>query len=562
MEKKQKNLISIFLLIVGVIFILVAGSIFVTTAWKYLPVFVKQMALLVVALGMFGGSYGLSKNEKLTWISQTLFHVGNAFVGFFVIAIMGGVVENNLYGNALKVMAASVAMTVPVIVKVVVKKSAFDFAAFALLVDSMLISGCVALFSIRTYVYLFAAFVVVLALMDAYQQKHGDGDSFDVCVGITYLIHSICYTLLVAGYTLSSMDMNVTERGVHNSLFVGAIVAITGLSYVARDSVTIRVCNSLSQFWLAFVAVYDVLSLAGCEMDGVMLSAILFALSLITVFFGREEMIGLLAAMAVVIPFGQLLFYFLDAFVDLFVGVDGGWSTDYNPYSIIIGVAMFALYIVRVGCDNVFRDWKESKLCKFAAAQMGIGFVMWMASKMSESWAMVFYLLVATDVLLIGMVCKLMIAKKVMKTLAMMAGIAAMMCQPFVEIPSAYNVEWNCLLVAISIVLFRIIWYDKKDEFSILYYIATCVILGVLLISNLVSGGIGNVLILGMTGMIMLIAAALLNDKKYVIAASVTLILLVLYLTREFWLSIAWWVYLFAAGVVLVLLAVKKAKEA
>ena len=82
------------------------------------------------------------------------------------------------------------------------------------------------------------------------------------------------------------------------------------------------------------------------------------------------------------------------------------------------------------------------------------------------------------------------------------------------------------------------------------------------MIADLISGGIGNVLILGLTGIVMLIVASLQNNKKYVVASSVTLVLLVLYLTREFWLSIAWWVYLFVAGVILVILAIKKAKEA
>ena len=51
------------------------------------------------------------------------------------------------------------------------------------------------------------------------------------------------------------------------------------------------------------------------------------------------------------------------------------------------------------------------------------------------------------------------------------------------------------------------------------------------------------------------------RDKGMLFSSLITpLILIVLYLTRTFWLSIAWWVYLFAAGVGLILYAIKREK--
>ena len=68
-------------------------------------------------------------------------------------------------------------------------------------------------------------------------------------------------------------------------------------------------------------------------------------------------------------------------------------------------------------------------------------------------------------------------------------------------------------------------------------------------------------MILGAVGVIILLAATITYHKDYVIASSVTLVLLVLYVTRDFWLSIEWWVYLFVAGVILVLVAIKQEKD-
>lgn len=562
MEKKQKNLISIFLLVVGVIFILVAGGIFVTTAWKYLPVLVKQLALLVVAGGMFGGSYVLSKNEKLGWIAETLFHLGNAFVGFFVIAVMGGVVENGAVGNAFKVMVASGTMSALVGLKLMIKKSAFDFAAVSLLVDTLLISGCLAFETTFTaYMYWLAGFVIVLAVVDALQQKAKKEDGFALCVGITYLLHACAYSLL-AGFcslTISYADNKLVMDGI---VLLGVVVGITTLSWMVRRNVAIRVLNSLVSVWFTFIAVNGIFHIVSDVEDfGIVMVMVTLIVSVLMVWLKRAEVTGLLIATAVVLPYGQLLFYWMDALLGLFDGIDATWTTTYNPYSFIIGAAIFALYIVEYGCQDILTEWKESKLLKFAGLQMVTGCVMWIASKMTSSWGMVFFLLVTIDMLLMVTILNHETAKRVFQSFAMCAFIFATSCQPFVEIPGAFCVEWNCALVAIGIVLFRHIWYDKKDQFSIPYFITTCVLLAVLLLSNLNDGGIGNVLMLGMTGIVMLIVAAMQNNKKYVIASSTTLIILVLYLTREFWLSIAWWVYLFAAGVVLVLLAVKKAKE-
>lgn len=565
MEKKQKDLISILLLVVGVIFILVAGGIFVTTAWKYLPVFAKQLALLVVAGGMFGGSYLLGKNEKLGWISETLFHVGNAFVGFFVIAVMGGMVENGTEGNAFKVMTASGTMAMICGVKQVFKKSAFDFATLSLLVDAVLIGGCIAFdATINTFMYLLAGWVLVLVLLDVCQVRKGNKGGYALCVGITYLVHAVLYFGLTGLASLSILESYVKAALVWDGIiWLGVAVAISTISYMVRKDVAIRVVNSLVTVWFIFVTANGICNIAS-ENGNFSVSFMITVLltSCLMVWLRRVELISVVVAAAIVIPYGQLLSYWLDAFIGLFEGIDSTWSTAYDPYSIVIGAAMFALYIVKYGCEDMAIQWKESKILKFAGWQMVTGGVMWLASKVTSVWGMTFFLLVALDMMMVSMLFQNKVAKRVFQTFAMFSLVFAVGCQPLVDIPNNFIVEWVCFLMAMGIVLFRIIWYDNREALSMFYYIATCVLLGVLLLSNLASGGLGNVMILGMTGIVILVAAAMQNNKKYVVASSVTLILLVLYLTREFWLSIAWWVYLFAAGVGLVLLAVKKAKEA
>ena len=91
-------------------------------------------------------------------------------------------------------------------------------------------------------------------------------------------------------------------------------------------------------------------------------------------------------------------------------------------------------------------------------------------------------------------------------------------------------------------------------------FIGVCILLGVLLLNNFSVAALPNVLFLGILTFVMLVVATVLKNKRYAIASAGTLALIVLYMTRQFWMSIAWWVYLFVAGVVLVIFAIKKEK--
>lgn len=557
MEKKQKDFISVLLLTVGVIFILVAGSIFVTTAWKYLPVLAKQLALLVVAGGMFGGSYLVSKNDKLAWISEALFHLGNAFVGFFMIAVTGGMFWADKEGNAFKIMLASCIMIIPVIVKLLIKKHSFDFVVMTLLADSVLFSGWVAFQgTIQIFMYLFAGVVMALAVADYMHQKScAADDNFKLCVAIVYLVHAVIYTPFVLLCSIMPDDI-----GWDSLMYVAVIVTTTGISWIIRKEKGVRVCNSLSIFWLVIDTVFFALNMIGDTMDYSLAWLIIAILAaLIMVCLNRVEMIVAVIAFAVVVPYGQLIFYWCDALLGLFEGVDKTWNTIYYPYSVVLGAAFILLYVIHYKHES--NEWPESKIIRFAGMQLLIGMVMWFASKMIETWTMTFFLVSAMNIFMLAILFENATTKKVFTSIALTALVAAMFAQPFVPVPGDYIVEWFCLLITIGIVLFRFIWYDNRNELSVVYFAITCVLLGILLLANLISGGIGNVLILGSIGIVMLIFASVRNNKKYVIASSVTLILLVLYLTRDFWLSIAWWIYLFVAGLVLVFLAVKKAKE-
>ena len=291
MDKKPKNFISILLLTVGVIFILVAGSIFVTTAWKYLPVLAKQMALLVVSAGMFGGSFLTSKNEKLGWISSTLFHLGNAFIGFFVIAVMGGFVDGMVQDNMFRIFVASCGMAMPIVIKLLIKKQAFDFATLIILTNIAFVSGCAAMeTNIKSYMYLLTGLELVMALVDYKTQKADASDrNFRLCVGIIHLIQTSYYFFLAFLYNMPD------DGGPVSTLFMAVVVAVTGLAWVTRKALALRVWNSMAIFLLVPTAIFDLLDLfGGTENNSIVWVLVMIVESVIMIWLARKELIGLL----------------------------------------------------------------------------------------------------------------------------------------------------------------------------------------------------------------------------------------------------------------------------
>lgn len=560
MDVKQKKLISNLLLSVGVIFILIAGSVFVATAWKYIPLFVKQLALLGVSFGMFTGSVVSSKNEKLVIVEHALFYLGTAFVGFFVMAIMGGILNQNFTENAFRMMIANGAMLIPVIAKLLVKKQNLERVMLTFLADSILFSACIAFeASVCVYLTILAGVVSVFSVLDAVDQENNLNGT--TCISILYLFHLICYIPFLMMYVLAEGTDIVSCIG------VAVLVVISLISWKSRGEEGIRICNSFAIVWFIVVSV-----LTECELvnyDGeyeFVWLMIAIIVSVLMVVIRRIEFVIMLAIAAGAIPYLQLFICVIDYFGSSVLDVIGiteqsDWSCTYYPYSIVFMLGFLAYYIMKYGLEEMIENWTEKAIWKLTAFQFVNVISLLLASTMETSFGMVFFLLIAMDMLAVMVVMKKDMIKKVFGTMAMFMGIMSVVLQPFLVIPETFIVEWVCLFGAISIVLFRMIWYDKKEEFSILYFTGTCILLATLLMRNLISGQLMNVLILGLTGIIMLIMAAGYNNRKYVIASSVTLVLLVFYLTKDFWMSIAWWVYLFVAGVVLVLLAIRKAKE-
>lgn len=128
-------------------------------------------------------------------------------------------------------------------------------------------------------------------------------------------------------------------------------------------------------------------------------------------------------------------------------------------------------------------------------------------------------------------------------------------------IPKQILFEKGILIAAIGVWLLGRIFRVKNIDVKVVQFVLNCLLMAALLWHNIEDGELVNVLILGASALGMLLVAVWKNHKGYIILGAVTLILLVLYVTRRFWLSVSWWIYLLIAGVVMITIAVYRERR-
>lgn len=565
MEGNQKNAISKLLMMVGVVFILIAGSIFVTTAWQYLPEWGKQLCLALAAAGLFAGSQVAAKKENLHIAETALYYLGTAFVGFFMISILGGNIDGRsqiaaiqLQTWAFKAGTAGMVMTAPMLFRCVVKKKGMDVGILILLVDSVLVNLSVALsLKVQGFTLLLAILTLVLAVIDYRNVENGIGDTgLGECIFLAYIIHgimSLMCTLLVFSAGIDNVLPGITAA------LVFIIFLATGITNRAREYSIFRVCNSVSLLWLVYVLVDEVNGLLGLTENMRMVSFVAFFLNLIVmVCMKRNEIRYIMLALGIVVPFAQIL-----SCTQMWEAKNS--LAEYLPYSLLLAAA--CVIIGWAEEDKAYRKVAAIQAASYAVQMLmaarciavdGMG-----SRELFPAFVTTFSLLLAQSFMIVSVMAEDRTLKQLMNTFVLGSEVVAMYFIPlsFINLYFIHLAEWICLVTAIGTVIFGRIWDNDKEAVKMLQFVTTCALLFILLIHNLYSGELGCVLVLGLTGIIILLVAAIRNRKEYVIASSVTLIIMALYITREFWLNIEWWIYLFVAGVALVGLAIKKERE-
>lgn len=128
--------------------------------------------------------------------------------------------------------------------------------------------------------------------------------------------------------------------------------------------------------------------------------------------------------------------------------------------------------------------------------------------------------------------------------------------QPFFQVPLILLSEWRMLPLALfSLCLYKGIWRGCEKVLSWVFCatVAVCMLWqGIDVVSGKV---LTDVMVLGIAALVILVVSFWSKSKRWFLLAGITLVTLIIYISRDFWLNLAWWIYLLAVGVILIMLA-------
>lgn len=137
---------------------------------------------------------------------------------------------------------------------------------------------------------------------------------------------------------------------------------------------------------------------------------------------------------------------------------------------------------------------------------------------------------------------------------------AAFWEQPFILWPEVIRME--CTLLPVPLLLWAIgkIWGQTKavNDLQTFGYTVCLVILG---LNGIWTGVVWNALILEGICLAIFFWAQTKQALRWVRISGIIILLAALFMTRAFWLSISWWLYLLAAGIGLIVFAAVREKK-
>ena len=547
-------------MMVGVLCIVVSGGIFVSRNWQYIPDVLKKLTILAVAGGFFGGSYALEKKAKLRIAPVALYYLGVCFTGFSAL----GFITAEMMNSSARGILAMLFMSIPVVYRFIKRKGFGDFFVQLCLCEGMIfcmgnlsetIGYRATVLSVCTYLCLAAGFIYYC------KRELANESNMIVVTIITYVIHVI--------YAVPAVIYGINCWKEFQFCMVPALLLAGSVSilYFTYEHKVLRVFQSMALLLCGtalsvFVFVRLLPDFTGHRGSFVFFASYLIGLGLMLA-LRREELFFINGALALVCTLVQIAEILLK---ESFLKVD---VTCY-PYAISMAVAAVVWFFLKEGYDDRIHFFKIV-ITYFMIGLHSLSCFFWTDYAFHYGVAFLFALAFLLFAFIIDHYLRDgEIPSAICKTFSLIFVIIALIAnqiipttiyaQDGVTVLADFGFEYNMIFMGVGIVLLGKIWYSISRGIRLVQFIGTCILLGITLVHNMAVPALPNVMFLAVLTLVMLVVATILKDKKYAFASAVTLTLIILYLTKSFWMSIAWWVYLFVAGVALVIFAIKKEK--
>ncbi|MBQ8781185.1 MAG: hypothetical protein IJZ72_05885 [Oscillospiraceae bacterium] len=147
------------------------------------------------------------------------------------------------------------------------------------------------------------------------------------------------------------------------------------------------------------------------------------------------------------------------------------------------------------------------------------------------------------------------VLKKWIFTIAAFVPVIAWISQPFFIVPDIIVLEYSIIPFLLFCFAMRYMWKDSLalvDNLTFAVYIISFLIL---FFDAMTGEYVADGLIIVISALAMLIFSFIVKKKKWFILGVAVIVTATLFMSRNFWASLAWWVYLLAAGLLLIAIA-------
>lgn len=142
------------------------------------------------------------------------------------------------------------------------------------------------------------------------------------------------------------------------------------------------------------------------------------------------------------------------------------------------------------------------------------------------------------------------LSNRIITSVAMLVPVIAWQTQPFLKLPEDYVLEINIAPILLYLAAIRLLKWDKK-HIDILTFV-TYIIVYAILFFHALNGTTGNALIVMISAFVILAVSFFVRMKRWFVLSSAVIVTSAIFMSIKQWGSPAWWVYLLAAGIILI----------
>lgn len=132
--------------------------------------------------------------------------------------------------------------------------------------------------------------------------------------------------------------------------------------------------------------------------------------------------------------------------------------------------------------------------------------------------------------------------------------LLAIWFQPYVALPEVLSLELWLLPAALFLLSLSYIWGKSKTLWNVQTAAYVCMLL-LLAFDGVRTGRVEDALMLGGVCLLVFVWSLVKSCRRWMRISGILIVAEALYMTKDFWFSLSWWVYLLAAGIGLLLFA-------